>query len=148
MVSSTYVVCTVACFNRLHSQGAQENLRATCGHLRSLARTGCVQVASKKKISAVTCVQYNSFACSLKRVVPVSADICGHLRASASFVRGIINFPLKYVKLVGCLLITPFLRIFWAWLRSGFRVIRVRDWRWLRKVDVIGKGAPASKKKT
>jgi hypothetical protein len=37
---------------------AQENLPVTCEH-------SYVQVASKKKISAVTCVQENSFACSL-----------------------------------------------------------------------------------
>ena len=44
-------------------------------HLWSLARTGCMQVTSKKK-------NLPKLACSLKQVLQISADICRHLQVS------------------------------------------------------------------
>ncbi|EDR10689.1 uncharacterized protein LACBIDRAFT_315345 [Laccaria bicolor S238N-H82] len=42
------------------------------------ADTGCVPVANRKEVSAVTCVQTNPVACTLDLVSQVSAGICEH----------------------------------------------------------------------
>ncbi|EDQ98760.1 uncharacterized protein LACBIDRAFT_296766 [Laccaria bicolor S238N-H82] len=54
-------------------------------HLRTPADTGCVPVANRKEVSAVTCVQINPVACTLDLVSRVSAGICEHQRTLLRF---------------------------------------------------------------